>query len=117
SGGSNTEYLIRGIGWLRGVSDVESVVVTSRQGVPIHLGQVATVQLGPEFRRSALEKNGAGEAVGGVVMMRVGENPLAVTESIKQKIRDMQSGLPAGVRIVPFYDRTRLLESAIHPVT
>jgi copper/silver efflux system protein len=113
---NSTEYLIRGVGWLRGVNDLENVVVMSRAGVPIRLKDVAHVQLGPAFRRSALEKDGH-EVVGGVVMMRVGENPLAVTQAIKQKIRDMQSGLPPGVRIVPFYDRTRLIESAIHTVT
>jgi Cu(I)/Ag(I) efflux system membrane protein CusA/SilA len=112
---SNSEYLIRSIGWIKGVEDLENVVVTSRAGVPIQVKDVATVQLGPEFRRSALEKDG--EAVGGVVMMRVGENPLEVTKAIKQRIREMQAGLPAGVRVVPFYDRTRLIESAIHTVT
>jgi Cu(I)/Ag(I) efflux system membrane protein CusA/SilA len=113
---NNSEYLVRGVGWLQGVKDLENVVVTSRQGVPIRVKDVAAVQLGPEFRRSALEKNGQ-EAVGGVVMMRYGQNPLEITQAIKQKIRDMQSGLPEGVRVVPFYDRTRLIESAIHTVT
>src|SRR3954451_3788639 len=113
---NNTEYLIRGIGWLRGVHDLENVVVSSRAGVPIRVKDLATVQLGPEFRRSALEKNGQ-EAVGGVVMMRVGQNPLEVTQAVKEKIRQLQSGLPKGVRIVPFYERTRLIESAIHTVT
>jgi Cu(I)/Ag(I) efflux system membrane protein CusA/SilA len=112
----NSEYLIRSVGWLKGIEDLENVVVETRAGVPIRIKDVAIVQLGPEFRRSALEKNG-GEAVGGVVMMRLGQNPLQVTEAIKQKIREIQPGLPAGVRIVPFYDRTRLIESAIHTVT
>ncbi len=113
---NNTEYLIRGVGWLRGVHDLEQVVVASRGGVPIRVKDLATVQLGPEFRRSALEKNGQ-EAVGGVVMMRVGQNPLEVTKAVKEKIRQLQSGLPEGVRVVPFYERTRLIESAIHTVT
>jgi Cu(I)/Ag(I) efflux system membrane protein CusA/SilA len=113
---NNTEYLIRGIGWLRGVADLQNVVVANRAGVPIRIQDVAAVQLGPEFRRSALEKDGR-EAVGGVVMMRMGENPLAVTQAVKEKIRGLQSGLPQGVRIVPFYERTRLIESAIHTVT
>jgi Cu(I)/Ag(I) efflux system membrane protein CusA/SilA len=102
----NGEYLVRGVGWLKGVEDLENVEVVSRKGVAV----------GPEFRRSALEKDGR-EAVGGVVMMRYGENPLAVTAAIKEKIRQIQSGLPEGVQIVPFYDRTRLIESAIHTVT
>lgn len=112
----NTEYLIRGVGWLQGIDDLENVVVVSRNGVPIRLKEVARVQLGPAFRRSALEKEGH-EAVGGVVLMRYGENPLAITRRIKDKIRELQAGLPSGVRIVPFYDRTRLIESAIHTVT
>lgn len=113
---NSSEYLVRGTGWLRGTDDLEKVVIASRAGVPIQLKQVATVQLGPEFRRSALEKNGR-EVTGGVVMMRYGENPLRVTEAIKKKIVELQPGLPEGVRIVPFYDRTRLIESAIHTVT
>ncbi len=113
---NSSEYLIRGVGWLQGVKDLENVVVASRNGVPIHVKEIARVQLGPEFRRSALEKNGR-EAVGGVVLMRFGQNPLEITRLIKDKIREIQSGLPAGVRIVPFYDRTRLIESAIHTVT
>lgn len=112
----NTEYLIRGVGWLQGVADLENVVITSRNGVPVQLKDVSAVQLGPGFRRSALEKDGR-EVVGGVVLMRYGENPLVITQRIKDKIRDLQAGLPQGVRIVPFYDRTRLIESAIHTVT
>ncbi|MDO8631889.1 MAG: efflux RND transporter permease subunit [Phycisphaerales bacterium] len=110
---ANAEYLIRGVGWIRGVRDLENVVVAERNGVPIYVRNLAAVQLGPEYRRSMLEKNNH-EAVGGVVMMRFGENPLAVTKLIKERIEQLQPGLPPGVRIVPFYDRTRLIESAIH---
>jgi copper/silver efflux system protein len=113
---NKAEYLIRGVGWLRGVKDIENVVVAERKGVPIYVRNLATVQLGPEYRRSLLEKNGR-EAVGGVVMMRYGENPLDVTRAIKARIEQLQAGLPAGVRIVPFYDRTRLIEGAIHTLT
>ncbi len=109
---ANAEFLIRGVGWLRGIADLENVVVAERQGVPIRVRNVATVQLGPEYRRSMLEKNNR-EAVGGVVMMRYGENPLEVTKTIKARIGQLQAGLPPGVRIVPFYDRTRLIHSAI----
>lgn len=106
------EYLVRGYGWLRGVDDLRKVVLTERRGVPIRVEDVGTVQLGPAFRRSVLEKGGR-EAVGGVVMMRYGENPLEITERIKAKIQQLQSGLPAGIRIVPFYDRTGLIEASI----
>lgn len=109
---NRSEYLIRGQGWIRGKADVESIVVAEREGVPIFVRHLATVQLGPEPRRSMLEKDG-GEAVGGVVLMRYGENPLVVTERIKARIETLQAGLPAGVRIVPFYDRTPLIRAAI----
>jgi len=113
---ANAEFLIRGVGWLRGVKDLENVVVAERDGVPIYVQNLAAVQLGPEYRRSMLEKNGT-EAVGGVVMMRYGENPLEVTQAIKDRIQQLQPGLPAGVRIVPFYDRTRLIHGAIDTLT
>ncbi len=112
----NAEYIIRGVGWIRSVDDIRKTVVTERDGVPILVGDIATVQLGSEFRRSILEKDGR-EVTGGVVMMRYGENPLQVIRNVKAKIRELQKGLPAGVRIVPFYDRTRLIEGAIESVT
>ncbi|MEI8197172.1 MAG: efflux RND transporter permease subunit, partial [Phycisphaerae bacterium] len=113
---AKAEFLIRGVGWLRGTRDLENVVVAQRQGVPIYVKNLGAVQVGPEFRRSMLEKKGQ-EAVGGVVMMRYGENPLTVTKAIKDRIAQLQPGLPKGVRIVPFYDRTRLIEGAIHTLT
>ena len=77
---------------------------------------LGTVQVGPAFRRSVLEKDGK-EVVGGVVLMRYGENPLEVTRRIKEKITTLQAGLPEGVRIVPFYDRTPLIHKAIETVS
>ena len=112
----NAEYIIRGVGWIRGLEDIRKTVVTTRDGVPVLVEHVASVQMGSEFRRSVLEKDGR-EVTGGVVMMRYGGNPLEVTRLVKEKIRDLQKGLPEGVRIVPFYDRTRLIEGAIHTVT
>lgn len=113
---ARAEYLIRGVGWIRSLRDLENIVVAERDGVPIYVRNVAAVQLGPEYRRSMLEKNNK-EAVGGVVMMRYGENPLDVTRNIKKRIEELQPGLPTGVRIIPFYDRTRLIEGAIHTLT
>lgn len=114
----NAEYLIRSVGWIRSTRDIESIVVKTdmEKGTPVYVSHLATVSLGSEFRRSVLEKNG-NEAVGAVVMMRHGENPLTVTKHIKDKIQELQAGLPEGVRIVPFYDRTRLIEGAIHTLT
>lgn len=112
----NAEYLIRGVGWIESIDDIRNTVVTVRGDVPVLVGDVATVQMGPEFRRSVLEKDGR-EVVGGVVMMRYGENPLHVTQAVKAKIRQLQAGLPPGVSIIPFYDRTQLIQGAIHTVT
>jgi copper/silver efflux system protein len=109
------EYLIRSVGWIKGVEDLRNTVVAQREGVPIDLEALATVQIGPAFRRSVLEKDGR-EAVGGVVLMRHGENPLEVTRRIKEKITALQPGLPPGVRIVPFYDRTPLIQKALGTV-
>ena len=112
----NSEYLVRSTGWVKSLADVETTVIKSIGGTPIHVGEVATVQYGSAQRRNVLEKNG-NEAVGGVVLMRFGENPLVVTNRIKEKIEQLQSGLPEGIRIVPFYDRTRLINNAIETVT
>ena len=113
-GGS--EYLVRGTGWLRSIEDIRDIVIAQRKGVPITVNELGSVQLGPAFRRSVLEKDGR-EAVGAVVMMRYGENPLEVTRRIKEKIRALQAGLPAGVRVVPFYDRTGLIDESIHTLS
>src|SRR5262249_49797810 len=82
----------------------------------VYVRNVASVQLGTQFRRSVFEKDGS-EAVGGVVVMRYGENPLAVTERIKAKVQELQSALPVGVHVVPAYDRTRLIHGAISTLT
>lgn len=113
---NNAEYIVRGVGWLRDKRDIERTVIREVNGTPIFVETVATVQLGTQFRRSVYEKNG-NEVVGGVVLMRHGENPLAVTEKVKEKIRELLPGLPDGVRIVPAYDRTRLIHGAIHTLT
>jgi Cu(I)/Ag(I) efflux system membrane protein CusA/SilA len=113
---NNAEYLIRGVGWIESSRDIEKTVITERNGTPIYVKNVAKVQLGTQFRRSVYVKGGS-EVVGAAVMMRYGENSLAVTNRVKQKIQDLQSALPEGVRIVPAYDRTRLIHGAIHNVT
>jgi Cu(I)/Ag(I) efflux system membrane protein CusA/SilA len=115
----NAEYLIRGVGWIGAggdpVGDLENTAVKAepQKGTPILVSNLGTVSLGTQFRRSVLEKDG-NEVAGGVVMMRYGENPLAVTRRIRQKIEQLQPGLPEGVHLVPFYDRTRLIHGAIH---
>ena len=113
----NAEYLIRSIGWIESIDDIRDTVVTQRgNGTPIFVGMLGTVQVGPAFRRSVLEKDGK-EVVGGVVLMRYGENPLEVTRRIKEKITTLHAGLPEGVRIIPFYDRTPLIHKALETVS
>src|SRR4051794_11529269 len=113
----NAEYLIRSVGWIENLDDIRETVVAQRNnGTPIDVNMLGTVQVGPAFRRSVLEKDGR-EAVGGVVLMRYGENPLEVTRRVKEKITTLRAGLPEGVRIVPFYDRTPLIHKAIETVS
>lgn len=109
---NNAEYIVRGVGWIRDKADIGNTVIKEVNGTPIYVRTVATVQLGTQFRRSVFEKDG-NEVVGGVVLMRHGENPLAVTKRVKEKIQELQPGLPEGVQIVPAYDRTRLITGAI----
>jgi Cu/Ag efflux pump CusA len=113
---NNAEYIVRGVGWIRDKRDIEMTVIKEVKGTPIYVKTVATVQLGTQFRRSVYEKDG-NEVVGGAVLMRHGENPLAVTQNVKEKIQELQPGLPEGVHIVPSYDRTRLIKGAIHTLT
>lgn len=114
---NSVEYVIRGLGFLKSLEDLRKTVITQRDRVPITLEQVAEIELGPALRRGALDKAGA-EAVGGVVVTRYGENPLAVIQRVKEKIREISPGLPrktlddgtvSQVEIVPFYDRTGLI--------
>ena len=113
---SNAEYLVRSIGWVRNTKDLENAVIKESGGVPIYVKNVAIVQVGAGFRRNVFEKNGS-ETVGGVVVMRHGENPLAVIERVRRKIQDLQPALPEGVHIVPAYDRSHLIHGAIETLT
>lgn len=106
------EYIIRGLGFIKSLQDIENIVVGEQNGVPVYVKNIAVVQLGPEFRRGALDKDGQ-EAVGGVVIMRYGENAMKVIHRVKTAIKELEKGLPAGVKIVPFYDRTDLIHRTI----
>ncbi|MDQ6786045.1 MAG: efflux RND transporter permease subunit, partial [Acidobacteriota bacterium] len=103
--------VVRGVGLIESVGDVENVVIGSNNGTPIYVKNVSEVKLGNAFRTGALDKNGT-EAVGGVVIARYGVNTLDVINAVKKKIGELQVGLPEGVRIVPFYDRTQLINRA-----
>jgi Cu(I)/Ag(I) efflux system membrane protein CusA/SilA len=103
--------VVRGIGLIESVADVENIVIGSSNGTPIYVKNVADVKLGNAFRTGALDKNGK-EAVGGVVIARYGVNTLEVINAVKERIKTLEVGLPSGVRIVPFYDRTQLINRA-----
>ncbi|NNE65014.1 MAG: efflux RND transporter permease subunit [Pyrinomonadaceae bacterium] len=103
--------VVRGVGLIESVSDVENIVIGARGGTPVYVKNVATVKLGDAFRVGALDKDGK-EAVGGVVIARYGVNTLDVINATKRKIREIEVGLPEGVSIVPFYDRTELINRA-----
>ena len=103
--------VVRGVGLIESVADVENIVIGSSNGTPIYVKNVAEVKLGNAFRTGALDKNGT-EAVGGVVIARYGVNTLEVIEATKKKIEELKVGLPEGVKVVPFYDRTQLINRA-----
>ncbi len=115
-----TEFFIRGLGYIRGESDDERIrqienipISPGPSGTPIRLKQVAHVQVGPELRRGIAEWNGEGEVVGGIAVIRYGENALKVIDRVKAKLQDLRSGLPEGVEIVEAYDRSALIHRAI----
>ena len=111
---AETEFMVRGLGYLKSQQDIESVVVgTDSQGTPIQVRDLARVSIGPELRRGLAELDGKGEAVGGVVIMRVGENALDTIAAVKTKLEQLKQGLPEGVRIKSVYDRSGLIERAV----
>jgi copper/silver efflux system protein len=111
---SDAEYFVRGQGYITSTEDVENVFVKQGpNGIPILIKNVATVQLGGDIRRGLLEKNGDGEVVGGIVVMRSGANARDVIDRVKQRIEEIKPGLPPGVDVVPSYDRSLLIEAAI----
>jgi Cu(I)/Ag(I) efflux system membrane protein CusA/SilA len=111
---AETEYMVRGLGYIKSVKDVENIVVgADKQGTPILVRDVALVRLGPELRRGLTEANGTGEVVGGIVVARFGENARAVIDGVKEKLEELKTGLPRGVRIVPAYDRSGLINRAV----
>jgi copper/silver efflux system protein len=108
------EYMVRGRGYLSSVADIEQVSLgADPRGTPIRVSDVARVQLGPDIRRGVAELDGRGEVVGGIVVMRFGENAMAVIDRVKARLREVQGAMPAGVTIVPTYDRSRLIGESI----
>ncbi|MBI4563995.1 MAG: efflux RND transporter permease subunit [Planctomycetes bacterium] len=111
---SETEHMVRGRGYVKSTRDLENVVVgVSKSGTPILVRDLGHVELGPDIRRGIAEKNGTGEVVAGIVVMRYGENALRVIDAVKAKIQEIQPGLPAGVVIRPGYDRSGLIRRSV----
>ncbi len=111
---AETEYMVRGLGYIQSIDDLNVIPVgVDENGMPIRLKDIAHIHLGPDLRRGAAELNGEGEVVGGVVIMRYGENAMATIERVREKLAELQKGLPEGVEIVPVYDRGDLIERAV----
>jgi len=110
---AETEYMVRGKGYLRGAADLEQLVLKAEGGVPVLLRNVARVEMGPDERRGLTELNGDGEVVSGIAVARFGANTLDVIHNLKAKLAEIASGLPAGVTIEPIYDRSDLIHRAI----
>ena len=109
-----TEYMVRGHGYVRSVRDIEDIVLkASENGTPIRIKDVGQVVLGPDIRRGVSDLDGTGEVVSGIIVMRHGQNALEVIQRVKAKIRQIEPGLPEGVKIVPIYDRSDLILRAI----
>jgi Cu(I)/Ag(I) efflux system membrane protein CusA/SilA len=111
---AETEFMVRGLGYIQSKEDIENVVIgTDKKGTPILVQDLARVTIGPELRRGAAELDGKGEAVGGIVVMRYGENALKTIDNVKEKLEELEAGLPEGVTIKPVYDRSGLIERAV----
>ncbi len=107
------EYMVRGLGYLRSLSDLETVPVASKNGTPVLVRDLGTVSFGPDIRRGVAEWNGEGEAVGGIVVMRYGLNALNVIAGVKKKLAEIAGSLPPGVEVVSGYDRSGLIQASI----
>ena len=111
---AETEFMVRGEGYIRGLDDVRQIALgVDASGTPVTVEDVATVQFGPEIRRGLAELNGEGEVVGGIVVVRSGANVHEVVGRVKARLEELQAGLPAGVEVVPVYDRTVLIENSV----
>ena len=110
---ATTEYFVRGRGYFKSLEDIENVVLKVENGTPVYVKNIGKVHLGGALRRGVAELNGDGEVVGGIVVMRYGENALDVIDGVKKKLEQIKSSLPQGVRVVPTYDRSELINRSI----
>lgn len=113
---SDMGYIVRGLGYIKNIQDVENMPVGTFQSVPVRVKDVATVQMGGDLRLGIFDENGQGEAVGGIVVMRYGENANAVIQAVKAKMVEVQKGLPPGVTFTFAYDRSTLIEKAVKSI-
>lgn len=113
---SDMAYIIRGLGYIKNKEDVENIALTNNSGVPVRIKDVGSVQMGADLRLGIFDNNGEGEAVGGIVVMRYGENADKVIKAVKEKMRDIEKGLPDGVKFKIAYDRSSLIEAAIETI-
>ncbi|CAH5605322.1 efflux RND transporter permease subunit [Klebsiella oxytoca] len=111
------EYMVRTTGYLKSIDDFKQVVIAARGGVPVLLSDVASVRRGPAIRRGVAELNGEGEVAGGIIIMRSGKNALTTINAVKAKLAEVQKSLPAGVEIVPVYDRSQLIKNSVETLT
>src|SRR5436189_521341 len=110
---ATTEYYVRGRGYIKSIEDIENIPLKVAGGTPVYVKNVGTVHIGPDIRRGIAELDGAGEVVGGVVVMRYGENALAVIDGVKKKLQEVKSSFPEGTELVVTYDRSQLIKRSI----
>ena len=111
---AESEFMVRATGYIQGISEIEQIPLkVNERGTPVLLGDVADIQIGPQLRRGVADLNGEGEVVGGIIVMRNGENALATINAVKSKLEELESGLPQGVEIVTTYDRSELINNAV----
>lgn len=114
---NGTNYIVRGLGYLKNIKEMKNITVATQGTTPITIKDIGKVQMGGDQRLGIVDDNGNGEAVGGVILMRQGENADAVIKSVKEKMQEIQKGLPPGVTFKTAYDRSRLIEASIHSVS
>ncbi|MGD8572739.1 MAG: efflux RND transporter permease subunit [Gammaproteobacteria bacterium] len=111
---AEAEYMIRAKGYIQGIEDLEQIpIATTRRGTPVVLGDIAHIRIGPQIRRGIADYNGVGEVVGGIIVMRWGENALDTIDAVKKRLNELRKGLPDGVEIIEVYDRSQLILSSV----
>lgn len=111
---NGTGYIVRGLGYVKNISDIENMTIATRNTIPVRVKDIGTVQMGGDARLGIIDENGNGEVVGGIVVMRYGENADAVINRVKEKMKEVEKGLPKGVKFKVAYDRSDLIEAAIN---